>query len=258
MARSNLNRHVDPFGIMALRKKLLRSDTLRRCFCWLVSLYLRFVYATSSWDHREDEYLLPLLNKNGPFIISLWHNRVVMMPLAWRHPKKIGIFTSDHRDGRLVAYTMGFFGFSAVFGSTQRTELKTIRRIVKSLRGGGLLGLTPDGPRGPRMRLKPGVVSIAKMAQVPIIPVCYSTNRRIVLNTWDKLVVPLPFTKGVFLWGEPIAVPDRPSEDDLETVRATLEQRMCDLAAEADKICGHEPMQPAAWDDYRRGVRDRE
>ena len=243
---------------MSIRKKILKSDTVRRFLCWLISLYLRVVYNTSRWRHCEDEYLKPLVDGGGPFIIALWHNRVVMMPYAWRNPKPISIFTSDHPDGRLVAYTMGWFGFDAVFGSTQRTELKTVRRIVRSLKSGTLLGITPDGPRGPRMRLKPGVIHMAKLAKVPIIPVTYSCSRRKVLDTWDQLIVPLPFTKGVFLWGEPVTLPSGATEDELEHVRLTLEQRMWDLSAEADGMCGHTPVEPADWDDFRRGVRDRE
>jgi len=243
---------------MRVGKRILKSDSVRRFLCWLISLYLRVVYNTSRWRHSEEEYLKPLVDKGEPFIIALWHNRVVMMPYAWRKPKPISIFTSDHRDGRLVAYTMGWFGFNAVFGSTQRTELKTIRRIVRSLKSGTLLGITPDGPRGPRMRLKSGVVAMAKLANVPIIPVTYSCSRRIVLDTWDELIIPLPFTKGVFLWGEPMTLPPGATEEELEQVRLTLEQRMWDLSAEADRSCGHAPGEPADWDDFRRGVRDRE
>ena len=242
---------------MGFGKKILKSDSVRRVLCWIISIYLRLVYNTSRWQHCEDEFLNPLVEKGGPFIIALWHNRVVMMPYAWRNPKPISIFTSDHRDGRLVAYTMGWFGFDAVFGSTHRTELKTIRRIVRSLKSGTLLGITPDGPRGPRMRLKPGVIAMAKLANVPIIPVTFSCSRRLVLNTWDNLIVPLPFTKGVFIWGEPVTLPPNAGEEELETVRALLEQRMWDLSKEADLMCGQSEIEPASWDDYRRGVRDR-
>ncbi len=242
---------------MKLGKKILKSDTVRRALCWIISVFLRLVYNTSRWQHCEDEFLKPLVDKGEPFIIALWHNRVVMMPYAWRNPKPISIFTSDHRDGRLVAYTMGWFGFDAVFGSTHRTEMKTIRRIVRSLKSGTLLGITPDGPRGPRMRLKPGVVAMAKLANVPIIPVTYSCSRRVVLDTWDNLIVPLPFTKGVFLWGEPITLPPNANDEDLERVRTLLEQRMWDLSREADRMCGHKEIEAADWDDYRRGGRDR-
>ena len=191
---------------MRLAKKILKSDLVRRILCWVISIYLRIVYNTSKWQYEESEFLQPLYESGKPFIIALWHNRVVMMPYAWRYPTAISIFTSDHRDGKLVAYTMGWFGFSTIFGSTRRTDLKTMRTIVKSLKAGELLGMTPDGPRGPRMRLKPGVISIAKLAGVPIIPVAYSCSRCKVLDTWDNLIVPLPFSRGVFLWGDPLSL----------------------------------------------------
>lgn len=244
---------------MRIGKKILQSDGVRRFLCWLISLYLRLVYHSSRWDHREAEHLEPLLNSGEAFVISLWHNRVVMMPYAWRRKNRpITIFTSDHRDGKLVAYSMGWFGFDTVFGSTKRTEMKTIRLIVRSLREGNLFGMTPDGPRGPRMRVKSGVVAMARMAEVAIIPVAYSCRRRVVMDTWDRLIVPLPFTRGIFLWGEPVRMPAGASAEEVENARLLLEQRMIDLTAEADIAMGHAPIEPAAPDDYRRGSRDKE
>lgn len=244
---------------MGLTKKFLKSDGVRRFLCWLISLYLRLVYHTSRWDHREAEFLDPLAEKDEAFVIALWHNRVVMMPYAWRRKNRpITIFTSDHRDGKLVAYSMGWFGFDTVFGSTKRTEMKTIRLIVRSLREGRLFGMTPDGPRGPRMRVKAGVVAMARMANVAIIPVAYSCKRRVVMDTWDRLIVPLPFTSGVFLWGEPVRMPPGASAEELEEARLLLEERMVALTAQADREVGHTPFEPAALDDYRRGSRDKE
>lgn len=244
---------------MRVTKRILQSDVVRRFLCWLISLYLRLVYHTSRWDHREAEHLDPLLDVEGAFIIALWHNRVVMMPYAWRRKNRpITIFTSDHRDGKLVAYSMGWFGFNTVFGSTKRTDMKTIRTIVRSLREGNLFGMTPDGPRGPRMRVKEGVVAMARMANVPIIPVAYSCRRRLVMNTWDRLIVPLPFTRGVFLWGEPIRLPQGASTEQVEDARLALEQRMIELTDQADIEMGHDAVEPAAMDDFRRGSRDKE
>lgn len=244
---------------MWIGKKILQSDAVRRFLCWLISVYLRLVYHSSKWDHQEAEFLDPLIATDEAFIIALWHNRVVMMPYAWRRKARpITIFTSDHRDGKLVAYSMGWFGFDTVFGSTKRTEMKTIRTIVRSLREGKLFGMTPDGPRGPRMHVKPGVVAMARMADVAIIPVAYSCRRRLVLDTWDRLILPLPFTRGVFLWGEPVRMPPGASPEEVEEARLLLEQRMVELTAAADRAMGHEPIEPAAPDDFRRGSREKE
>ncbi|WP_425403075.1 lysophospholipid acyltransferase family protein [Hwanghaeella sp.] len=244
---------------MRIGKRILQSDGLRRFLCWLISVYLRLVYHTSRWDHRESEFLDPLVATGEAFVIALWHNRVVMMPYAWRRKNRpITIFTSDHRDGRLVAYSMGWFGFDTVFGSTKRTEMKTIRLIVRSLKDGRLFGMTPDGPRGPRMRVKSGVVAMARMADVAIIPVAYSCKRRVVMDTWDRLIVPLPFNRGVFLWGEPVRMPPGATAEEVEAARLLLENRMIELTSMADREMGHEPIEPAALDDFRRGSRDKE
>lgn len=108
------------------------------------------------------------------------------------------------------------------------------------------------------MNVKPGVVAMARMADVAIIPVAYSCRRRLVLDTWDRLILPLPFTRGVFLWGEPVRMPPGASPEEVEEARLLLEQRMVVLTAAADRAMGHEPIEPAAPDDFRRGSREKE
>lgn len=179
----------------------------------------------------------------------------MMMPFAWRYKDKVTIFTSNHPDGRLVAYSMGWFGFDALFGSTKRTEMKTLREIVRRIKQGQIFGMTPDGPRGPSMRLKPGVVSIARMAGVPIIPVTYATNHRIQLNTWDRMTVPLPFGKGVFLWGEPISIPRDADLVTQERLRLELEKRCIDLCRRAEREAGND-FDEAQIDGQRLAKRD--
>ncbi len=237
---------------MKLSKRILRSDRLRRALCFLISLYVRLIHVTTRWERHEEEFLKPLYDSGKPFMMALWHNRVVMMPHAWRFKDEVTIFTSDHRDGRLVAYVMQWFGFTTIHGSTNRTDLGSLRQILRHLKDGGYFGMTPDGPRGPRMRLKAGVISIARLSGCPIIPIAYSTSNRRLLNTWDRLCVPLPFGRGVYLWGEPIYVPKDADADEQEALRQEFEDRLFELTARADEMMGHARLEKADPDDYRR------
>lgn len=232
-------------------RKVLKSDRLRRFLCALIAIYVKLVYATSRWHHREDPHLTALYAKGKPFIIAHWHNRIFMMTKAWRLPDPITILTSDHRDGRLVSYVMGWFGFKTVYGSTNRADLTSLRRILRALKDGDYFGITPDGPRGPRMRVKPGVIAIARLSGCAIIPAAYATSRRRQLNSWDRFIVPLPFSKGVYLWGEPLSVPKDADAAQLEELRLELERRMTALTDEADRLTGHAPTPPAAPDEVR-------
>jgi lysophospholipid acyltransferase (LPLAT)-like uncharacterized protein len=107
--------------------------------------------------------------------------------------------------------------------------------MLKRLADGEWVGITPDGPRGPAMVASSGIVTIARLARVPIVPVTYATSRRRVLDTWDRFYLPLPFGRGLYLWGEPIEIAADLDEDGIERARLLVETRMNELAREADR-----------------------
>jgi lysophospholipid acyltransferase (LPLAT)-like uncharacterized protein len=117
--------------------------------------------------------------------------------------------------------------------------------MLKALKAGEVVGITPDGPRGPRMRASDGIVTVARMAGVPVVPVTYAVARRRVLSTWDRFVLPLPFSAGVFAWGPPIEVPRDLDAAGIETVRRRIETELTGLADAADRMCGCPPVEPA-------------
>jgi lysophospholipid acyltransferase (LPLAT)-like uncharacterized protein len=111
--------------------------------------------------------------------------------------------------------------------------------MLKRLAEGECVGITPDGPRGPPMRASGGIVNVARLAQVPIVPIVFATSRRRVLRSWDRFHLALPFGRGAFLWGEPIEIDGDLDEAGLEHARLLVETRMNALAAEADRRVGH-------------------
>lgn len=228
-----------------LRKRVLHSDILRNLFCSVLAAYLKFVFITTRWDHNNNEHLEPLFLTGKPFIISLWHNRVMMMPLVWPYDTPVTILTSGHRDGQLVSRTMGKFGFSAVHGSSEQGGTQALRAIIREIRSGKIIGMTPDGPRGPRMRMKPGIITMARLTGVPIIPVCYSTDRNRIMKTWDHLMVPLPFGHGKVTWDAPLYVPKDITREEENNYRLTLENRMNELSKKTDTAAGNPAIEPA-------------
>jgi len=230
---------------MTLRKRILHSEALRNLFCSLLAVYLRFVLRTTRWQHNVDEYLEPTFKSGKPFIIALWHNRVMMMALVWPYDTPVTILTSGHRDGQLVSKTMGKFGFKAIHGSSEQGGSQALRSILREIKAGKIIGMTPDGPRGPRMRMKPGIITMARLTGVPIIPVCYCTERNKILNTWDRLLVPLPFGRGKVIWDAPFHVPKDASRDEEEDYRLKLEEQMNRIAAKTDSAMGSTPIEPA-------------
>jgi lysophospholipid acyltransferase (LPLAT)-like uncharacterized protein len=125
-----------------------------------------------------------------------------------------------------------------------------MRAMARHIEGGGVIAMTPDGPRGPRMRVKRGPIQLAKLAGAPLIGVAWSTSNRIVFDSWDRFVLPLPFGRGALIWTDPISPPPMDASDaEMEAVRLRLEQEMNRISAEADRIAGVEAIQPAPLKD---------
>jgi hypothetical protein len=152
---------------------------------------------------------------------------------------------SQHRDGQFIARTVSHFGIDTVAGSSSKGGLAALRTLLRTVKGGRCVGITPDGPRGPRMRASDGIVQVARLAGVPVIPCTFSTRRRKVLGSWDRFIVALPFSPGIFLWGQPISVATDSQPAELERVRNAIEDSLNALCLAADARMGHAPMPPA-------------
>jgi hypothetical protein len=167
---------------------------------------------------------------------------------------------SGHGDGRAISDVIRYTEIRTVEGSTNQGGSRALRALVQYLQAGEYVGITPDGPNGPAMRATTGVIAIAKLGKAPILPYTYATSRRHILNSWDRFHVPLPFGRGVFIWGEPIQIPAELGEAETETWRALVEDRMNALTAEADRRVGREAIAPGTltrreWNMRRRAVR---
>ena len=141
-----------------------------------------------------------------------------------------------------------------VRGSSTRGGVAALRESLRLLKGGGYVAISPDGPRGPRMRVQPGIIGLARLSGVPIVPLTFAVSRRKVARSWDRFVIALPFGRGVFAWGPPLHVSADAGDAAMEDARRTLEERLNALTAEADRMVGAEPIEPAG-DTARAGGR---
>jgi lysophospholipid acyltransferase (LPLAT)-like uncharacterized protein len=220
-------------------RRLLRDERMRRAACWAIHCYIRLVYCTNRWTVENGEYPRALLAAGRPFIGAFWHGRMMMIPLGWHRMAPMHMLISAHRDGRIIADAVAYFGIAAIAGSTRRGGSAAFRLMLKRLKDGDCVAITPDGPRGPPMRASLGIVNVARLAGVPIVPITYATSRRRIARTWDHFHLALPFGRGVFLWGEPVEVAADLDEAGLEEARRLVERRMADMVREADRRMGH-------------------
>ena len=221
------------------RRRVLRSPRLRRLLCWVIQLYIRFVYLTNRWTVEGGD-IAPRLRRDGrSFILAFWHGRLLMIPMAWQRLAPMHMLISAHRDGRLIADAVTYFGVDSISGSTQRGGSGALRAMLKHLEAGDCVGITPDGPRGPAMQASVGIINVARLAGVPIVPIVFATSRRRVLLSWDRFHLALPFGRGFFLWGEPIEIARELDPEGLERARLLVENHMNQMAGDADRRVGH-------------------
>lgn len=211
----------------------------------LAALYIRLVYRTTRWSVVGADIPQWFWDENRLFVLAFWHGRLFMLPSCWNRSKPIHILVSLHRDGRMIADTVERLGIHTIAGSSSKGGATALRGMLRMVKAGEYIGITPDGPRGPRMHAQEGVVTIARLAKIPIIPLSYASNRSKVLGSWDRFMVPLPFGKGVFVWGEPIVVPHTSNKEVLEDTRQQVEAALNATNAEADRLCGLPVVEPA-------------
>ena len=225
-------------------RAIVRSDAFRQLICWLGAGYIRLVHFTGRWRVVGGEIPAEYWNAGKPFILCFWHGRLLMMPYVWDRSRSSHMLISQHRDGQLIARTIGHFGFETIVGSSSHGGARALRSMVKALAAGDCVGITPDGPRGPRMRADNGIVTVARLSGVPVIPVAYSINRGQLLGTWDRFLIAWPFSRGVIVWGEPIHLARDADEATAELIRQRIENNLNAITAEADRLCGRRPIEP--------------
>src|SRR5262245_13934920 len=207
---------------------------------------MKLVWATGRWRviGREHGERLHAAGRVGLFVF--WHGRMAMMGMAWPREVRINLLQSPHRDGRMMARVAELFGQSTVWGSSSRGGTDALRAVVARLRAGEWCAATPDGPRGPRMRVAAGIVAMAKLGGAPVLPVTFSTTRGKLLGSWDRLLLPFPFGRGVIVVGEPISVPADADPESIERLRIAIEEAITRATHEADRLCGRTTPEPAA------------
>ncbi|MEZ5958198.1 MAG: lysophospholipid acyltransferase family protein [Hyphomonadaceae bacterium] len=238
-------------------KSLLGNPVFQFIVGRLIGGYMLFVGVTTRWERVNEEAVRPFWKPDGGKVIGcIWHGRFSLIHKMWsfkRGVPKAKMLISQSREGGIVAHTSRTVGAEVIRGSEAKKGstkpkrgIEAMRDMARHIEAGGVMAMTPDGPRGPRMRVKRGPVVLAKIAGAPLLAVTWATSNRVVFDSWDQFVLPLPFGRGALIWGDPIAPPSPDATDaEVETVRRALEAEMNRIAAEADRIAGVPKIEPA-------------
>jgi lysophospholipid acyltransferase (LPLAT)-like uncharacterized protein len=170
-------------------------------------------------------------------MLVFWHSRLVMMPYSYPGSSLV-VMVSEHRDGKMIAALLRRFGLDIASGSSTRRGSAGLRQLLRYTRAGHDAGITPDGPRGPRRYLKPGAIIAGKLSGLPLVPVTFSARPARRLGSWDRTLLPYPFGRGLFIYGEPLVVPRDAEDDVVERMRLEVEEELDRLTDLADRETG--------------------
>jgi lysophospholipid acyltransferase (LPLAT)-like uncharacterized protein len=203
---------------------------------WLVDI----LFMGSKIEYVGKEIERPLV-QSRKLIFAFWHSRLLLVSYMY---KGLGAYTLVSRsdDGEIIARILERQGQTCVRGSTKRGGLRALAQHIKLLKTTGNPGaIIPDGPRGPRFKAQPGVITLAQKTGFPILPVTYSARHAKTFNSWDRFMLPRPFSRCRVIFGNPIHVEADLDKSGLENCRRLLEDELCRITTEADEYFSHPP-----------------
>jgi hypothetical protein len=191
----------------------------------IIALAMKLLFATCRVEIRNGRRHAEAQARHGRVILAFWHE---VLPLAaWRY-RRTGYhtLTSYSYDGELVARVIRYLGLDAVRGSSSRGGSDALRRMEEALRHGVTIGLTLDGPRGPRRESKAGVAILSARSGIPVVPVGLAVTRCWRMKSWDRMVVPKPFSRIVCAYGDPLNPPPNELQGTVESARREIESAL--------------------------------
>ncbi|NQY21694.1 MAG: lysophospholipid acyltransferase family protein [Campylobacteraceae bacterium] len=188
---------------------------------FILQLFIRFIYLSS-----KKTYHLPNKElKDKSYLIAFWHGELIMQPFSFkkiRGNQKVSGMISEHRDGETIARTMEYLGIDSLRGSSTRGGIKALIGAIKAIKSGIDIAITPDGPKGPRHSVADGIVLIAQKTNTKIIFVNVKVDKYWQFNSWDKFVIPKPFSKIDFYISEAYSLNSMKNEEAKTFVKEKL------------------------------------
>jgi lysophospholipid acyltransferase (LPLAT)-like uncharacterized protein len=223
----------------------LNRPAAQRFAAGILASYLRFALRTTRWTVEGDPHLAACV-PNRALVVAFWHECLPLMPAMWmrvraQNPDREGrVLISRHRDGRFIAAIMERFHITIVDGSSAKPGkaqdkggASALRALLAALATGAAVVITPDGPRGPARVAAEGVSRLSALSNAPVLPVAARVRWCLRLNTWDRMIIPLPCGRGALVCGAPITV----ARHETAHGHATITAALTEAARRAEALC---------------------
>ena len=204
-----------------------------RMFYMLLRM-LRFTWRV----YFSDPHGIMDAGRDRPLIFCAWHNRLAYVMIAIREdiqPKtgrRLAAMVSASRDGAFLVEILRAFDVEPVRGSTSRRGRQALLELSRQVKAGRHLGITPDGPRGPCYEIQDGILSLAQLTGLPIVPLGCQARRKVRFKSWDRFQLPWPLTRCDVAFGEPLEVPRKATDEQRNALKDDLKRRMMEINPE--------------------------
>ena len=237
-------------------KKLLESEIMQTIIATIIVNYLKFCYATTRWQIVGQDKVEAVWAGKGPVVLMFWHGRLQLGHASWprERAQPVCVLASMSKSGDVSVKINTRFGYHSIRGSSakksdptkQKGGAAAFRDLLRWIRGtedsgGRCVAMTPDGPRGPSRVMTEGSLKLSQMSNAPLVILGQSTKGYWEFNTWDRMRIPLPFSRGAMVWDVLPAVPADTDQDQLESLRLQAEGALTGVTDEADRLLGLMP-----------------
>ena len=205
---------------------------------WCGKLFVDMLFRTTRIEIHGTENVEPFID-NRRVIVAFWHSRILLFSYLYKNENAI-ILVSRSADGEIIARIIERQGHEPVRGSSSKGGMRALATLIRAMKTENRPAvIIPDGPQGPRFKVQPGIIVLARKTGYPIIPITYSARKMKIFNSWDRFVLPHPFTRCRVVYGSPVYVSDKADRDEEEKCRAILEEELCRITMDADRHFGH-------------------
>ena len=200
---------------------------LNRILAKIIYLYLKFLYFTCKFKvvNAHYQFRAGQMHEKGAFAIAFFHQNI-LSGLPTQDCKSFSPLISASKDGDLASFVVENLGYQPIRGSSSKNASGALKEIVRKVNSGRRTAITVDGPRGPKYKVKPGILKISQLTGAPILPTTFRAVRHKSLNSWDNFRIPLPFSKIIVRYEKPFIVPRDASKELIDNLTKQLEETL--------------------------------
>ena len=211
---------------MRILKRFSKTKYGQKSIGFLFYLITKFICFSIRWKCYDEDQKSNVINNKDQYIFCCWHNRLFLGPHLLPRNRIINALQSSHSDGMITSIAFKYLGMNVILGSSMKGGMQAFRKMVKCIKNGESIAITPDGPKGPKETVKEGVIKLAQITGIPIVPLVWSTKKFKIIDSWDNFVIPFPYSKGIYTFGKPIYVDKKISQNNFEILRLEVESEI--------------------------------